>query len=105
MASTWIRNADVAIAWDAAAGTHAYLRDADVVFRDGTIAHVGHGYAGTADTVVDGRGLMAMPGLVNVHAHPATEPFFRGIREEHGVPGAASGGQRVAGRGATPRMA
>ncbi|MBI1191341.1 MAG: NAD(P)H-binding protein [Tepidisphaera sp.] len=26
-------------------------------------------------------------------------------REEHGVPGAASGGQRVAGRGATPRMA
>jgi cytosine/adenosine deaminase-related metal-dependent hydrolase len=27
-----------------------------------------------------------MPGLVNIHSHPSTEPFFRGIREEHGVP-------------------
>jgi cytosine/adenosine deaminase-related metal-dependent hydrolase len=26
-----------------------------------------------------------LPGLVNIHAHPALEPFFRGIREDHGV--------------------
>ena len=29
---------------------------------------------------------MLMPGLVDIHSHPSTEPFFRGIREEHGVP-------------------
>jgi hypothetical protein len=27
-----------------------------------------------------------MPGLIDIHSHPSTEPFFRGIREEHGVP-------------------
>ncbi len=29
---------------------------------------------------------MLIPGLVDIHSHPSTEPFFRGIREEHGVP-------------------
>ena len=36
--------------------------------------------------VIDGRDLMIMPGLVDIHSHPSTEPFYRGIREEHGVP-------------------
>ena len=86
-ATTWIRNAAWIVAWDPAAGSHAYLRDADLVFSGGTISHVGKGYAGTADTIIDGRELMLMPGLVDIHSHPSTEPFFRGIREEHGVPG------------------
>jgi len=84
--STWIRNAAWIVAWDVASGTHAWLRDADLVFSGKTITHVGKGYAGSADSVVDGRDLMLMPGLVDIHAHPSTEPFFRGIREEHGVP-------------------
>ena len=29
---------------------------------------------------------MVMPGLVDIHSHPSTEPFFRGVREEHGLP-------------------
>jgi 5-methylthioadenosine/S-adenosylhomocysteine deaminase len=48
--------------------------------------HVGPGFAGPADTTVDGRNLMVMPGLVDIHAHPSHEPAYRGIREEHGVP-------------------
>ena len=36
--------------------------------------------------LIDGRDLMVMPGLIDIHSHPSTEPFFRGIREEHGVP-------------------
>nr|MBP6836711.1 hypothetical protein [Kofleriaceae bacterium] len=42
----------------------AYLRDADLVFTDGAIDFVGRGYAGHADTVIDGRGRMVIPGLV-----------------------------------------
>ncbi len=83
---TWIKNADWMIAWDAAAGRHAYLRGGDLVMSGGSIEFVGQRYGGTADTTVDGSGLLVMPGLVDIHSHPSTEPFFRGIREEHGVP-------------------
>ncbi len=81
-----IRNAGWVIAWDGASGRHAYLRDADVAVSGNLISHVGPGYAGAADETIDGRDLMVMPGLVNIHSHPNTEPFYRGIREEHGVP-------------------
>lgn len=84
--TTWIRDAAWIVAWDPARGCHAYLRDADLVFRGTTIVHVGKGYAGKADTIIDGRDRLVIPGLVDIHAHPSTEPFFRGIREEHGVP-------------------
>jgi cytosine/adenosine deaminase-related metal-dependent hydrolase len=84
--TTCIRNAAWIIAWDAAAGSHVYLRDADLAFGGNTILQVGGRYAGTADTTIDGRDMMVMPGLVDIHSHPSTEPFFRGIREEHGVP-------------------
>ncbi|MEQ9639691.1 MAG: amidohydrolase family protein [Alphaproteobacteria bacterium] len=84
--STLIKGADWVVAWDAAAGEHVYLTDADVVFADDRISFVGRGYDGAADVTVDGSGLMVMPGLVNIHAHPSMEPFYRGIREEHGVP-------------------
>ena len=36
--------------------------------------------------MIDGANLLVTPGLINTHAHPATEPFYRGIREEQGVP-------------------
>ncbi len=84
--TTCIRNAAWVIGWDATAGTHVYLRDADLAFSGNTIVHVGKSWPGTADTTIDGRALMLMPGLVDIHSHPSTEPFFRGIREEHGVP-------------------
>jgi 5-methylthioadenosine/S-adenosylhomocysteine deaminase len=86
MTTTWIENADWVIAWDAARGRHAYLRGGDVVFAGNTLTFVGKDYRGAADAVVDGGGLMVMPGLVNVHAHPCLEAIYRGIREEHGVP-------------------
>src|SRR3984957_20953430 len=84
--TTCIRNAAWIIAWDATAGSHVYLRDADLAFSGNTIEHVGRSYQGVADTQIDGRTLMLIPGLVDIHSHPSTEPFFRGIREEHGVP-------------------
>ena len=87
MATTCIRNAAWVAAWDAAAGRHLYKRDIDVVFSGGSIDHVGPGYDGAADTEIDGRDLFVMPGLVNIHSHPTTEPAMRGVREEHGVAG------------------
>ena len=86
MTSTVIRNADWAVAWDAGAGRHCYRRGIDIGFDETGIRHLGPHYDGPADETVDGRGLLVMPGLIDIHAHPFVEPFYRGIREEHGVP-------------------
>ncbi len=84
--TVWIRNADWVVAWDPSNRRHAYLEHGDVVFAGQSITFVGRGYPDTADETIDGRGLMVMPGLINVHAHPGHEASYRGIREEHGVP-------------------
>ena len=84
--TTCIRKAACIIAWDAANQRHAYLTDGDVAFAADTLSFVGRHYDGPADVTVDGSNLMVMPGLINLHSHPSTEPFYRGVREEHGVP-------------------
>jgi 5-methylthioadenosine/S-adenosylhomocysteine deaminase len=84
--TTCIRNAACIIAWDNSNQKHAYLTSGDVTFSGETITFVGKHYAGAADLTIDGHDLMVMPGLIDLHAHPSTEPFFRGVREEHGVP-------------------
>lgn len=83
---TCIRGADWVVAWDAGVSRHVYLRGADVVFEGDRITHVGANYRGAADETIEGRQVLVMPGLVNIHAHPTTEPAFKGIREEQGVP-------------------
>ena len=83
--TTVIRGAEMVVAWD---GTgHVYMPDADVAFRGGTLTFVGRGYAGEADAEVDGRGTMVMPGLVNIHSHPSSEPMNKGLIDEIGSPG------------------
>jgi hypothetical protein len=84
--TTHIRDAAWVVAWDASTSSHVYRRDIDVVFAGDTITFVGPAYPGPADVTVDARGLLVMPGLVDIHAHPTTEPGYKGIREEHGVP-------------------
>ena len=85
-ATTCIRNAACIVAWDAANRRHAYLMGGDVAFAGDTLSFVGRHYDGAADTTIDGTDLMVMPGLIDLHSHPSTEPFYRGVREEHGVP-------------------
>ena len=84
--TTCIRNAASVIAWDPANRRHAYLMNGDVAFTDDTLCFVGRHYDGEADVSIDGTDLMVMPGLIDLHSHPSTEPFYRGVREEHGVP-------------------
>jgi|YNPMSStandDraft_1061717.scaffolds.fasta_scaffold00928_8 cytosine/adenosine deaminase-related metal-dependent hydrolase len=85
--TTLVRNAAFAVAWDASAERHAYMPGADVAWRGGAITFVGRGYDGPADRVIDGSGLMVMPGLVNIHCHPSSEPMNKGLTDEVGSPG------------------
>jgi dihydroorotase len=51
-------------------GARPYGEDAvDLVLRNGTIASVGESLAVPGAEVVDGRGLIALPGLVDLHTH------------------------------------
>ncbi len=86
MTVTCIRNAACVIGWDEAAGGHRYLSDIDVAFDGGSIVHVGPGYDGHVDVVVKGGDRLVMPGLINVHCHPSSEPLKKGFREEFGNP-------------------
>ena len=82
--TTVIRNAAWIAAWDGE--RHRYLRNADIAFAAGRIVHVGGRYDGDAARTVDGSRRCAIPGLVNLHSHPHTEPAYKGVREDHGVP-------------------
>ncbi|GIX10088.1 amidohydrolase family protein [Elioraea sp.] len=85
--TTLIKGASFAIAWDATEKRHVYMPDADVAFRGGAITFVGRGYDGAANRVIEGAGLMVMPGLVNIHCHPSSEPMNKGLTDEVGSPG------------------
>jgi 5-methylthioadenosine/S-adenosylhomocysteine deaminase len=84
--TTLVRGADWIIAWDEAEAAHVYLEGADLAFRDGEMVFVGKGYAGPAERVIAGAGRMVVPGLVNVHSHPTSEPGNKGLLEELGSP-------------------
>ena len=84
--TTCIRHIDWLVGWDAATRRHVYLRDADLVFRGDAIVHVGGRYQGAAGTEIDGRDLFVMPGLVDIHSHPMSEPMNKGFTDEMGSP-------------------
>ncbi len=65
MASTLIRNADIVVTMDA---MRRELAGASVLVEDGVIAAIGDGPY-LADKVIDARGCVVTPGLVNTHHH------------------------------------
>jgi len=87
MSTTVIKNAAWVIAWHEASARHVYRRGVDVAFVDDRISFIGRGFAEPADVTIDGRERLVMPGLIDIHSHPHHEPLYRGIREEHGLPG------------------
>ena len=89
--TTLIKNADWVIAWEADptepfGGRHVYRRSTDVAFSGEGVLHVGDGFTGEVDRVVDGAGRIVMPGLVDIHTHPSSEPGNKGLNEELGSP-------------------
>ena len=84
--TTCIRAAEWVVAWDDTVGRHGYLRDADVVFTGETIGFVGGHYEGPVAREIDGRDRLVMPGLVDIHSHPMSEPMNKGFTDEAGSP-------------------
>jgi len=84
--TTRIRNADWVVAFDPSRGRHVYRRGIDVEFAGNTITHVGASRGAKVDAEIDGRGLMVMPGLIDVHAHPSSESLLKGLTDEAGSP-------------------
>lgn len=85
-ATTVIRKLDWAAIWDPERASHRYARQIDLAWQGNSLVHVGPDYDGPADEEIDGRGLFALPGLVDVHSHPASEPLDKGFNEELGSP-------------------
>ena len=84
-----IRNVAWAVVRDGAAPRHVYRRDVDLFLKDAQHRRDYASRRASADPsepVLDGTGMLALPGLVNIHRHPTTEPGYRGVREDHGVP-------------------
>lgn len=65
MSEILIRNADYVLTMD---DDRRILKQSDVLIRDGAIAAMGQGLQSTGE-VVDGRGCVVTPGLVNTHHH------------------------------------
>ncbi len=82
---TVIRNCAWAITRGEDDDAHAYRQAIDIAFSASGFLHVGPGYTGAADVEIDGRRLMAMPGLVNIHCHSGDEPIAKGLFEDVGT--------------------
>lgn len=85
--TTIIRKANWLVGWDESNKRHVYLRDADLVFADREIVHVGKTWEGDCDHEIDGRGSLVMPGLINIHTHLGSEPVLKGVTDEVRSPG------------------
>ena len=57
------------------AATLADGTSTDILVRDGRIAELGRAIFASADRLIDGAGLIALPGLVDLHTH-LREPGF-----------------------------
>ncbi len=87
MTVTVVRNLDWAVVWNAGQARHEYARGVDLAFDGGGVLHVGKDYAGPADVEIDGRERLALPGMVNIHTHPTSEPLRKGVTDETLSPG------------------
>lgn len=81
-----IRNADWLVTWDEAMSDHVYRKNVDLAFSEDGILGIGEDITGHFDEEISGTDLMVMPGLVNIHCHPADQPLYRGFTEEFGNP-------------------
>jgi len=81
-----ICNAAWLVAWDEAAQSHCYRRDVDLAIEGDTIAAISLARpADHGDAIeIDGRGFAILPGFVNIHAHPSSEPMLKGLTDEVG---------------------
>ncbi|HJU30943.1 MAG TPA: amidohydrolase family protein [Hyphomicrobiaceae bacterium] len=87
MTTTVFRSCAWVVAWDEARSAHVYRRGIDVAISGAEVAFIGKGYAGPAETEIDASRRLVLPGLVNIHTHPTSEPLRKGITDETRSPG------------------
>jgi 5-methylthioadenosine/S-adenosylhomocysteine deaminase len=81
-ATTLIRNCDWIVAYDPDRDSHRYIRGGDIAWSGDSISFVGTNYSGEATSTIDGRGLMVMPGLLDLHLHAYMEMHGKGFFED-----------------------
>jgi 5-methylthioadenosine/S-adenosylhomocysteine deaminase len=78
------------VTWDSEKSRHRYLKNADLVFEADHIVYVGpdcRADISQGDEIIDGQGMMIIPGLVDIHSHLAHEPINKGYTDETGSRG------------------
>ena len=57
------------------------MRDASILIEDGAITQIGKNARGLADSEIDGKGKIALPGLINAHTH-LSMAILRGFADD-----------------------
>ena len=78
MPSLLIKNCDWTVTQDK---KRDVLRDASIFVQDGEIKQIGKNLRSPADSEVDGRGKIALPGFINSHTH-LSMTMFRGYADD-----------------------
>lgn len=84
---TVLRGLSWAVVWDPDKGRHVYRQGVDVAFANGVISAIQSRYVGAFDRELDGSDCLLLPGWINIHSHPSSEPLRKGITDEILSPG------------------
>ena len=79
MSSLLLKDVDIVLTMDR---DRRVLRDASIRVEGGEITWIGEGgYDGEAETIIDGNGLVALPGLIDTHTH-LSQTLQRGLVDD-----------------------
>lgn len=87
MTTTVFRKADWVVAFNEAEQQHRYLRDVDLAISNDKIVFLGKDFGGQFEVEVDCRDRVLLPGFINIHSHPSSEPLRKGLTDETRSPG------------------
>src|SRR5215470_13280430 len=57
-------------------GHHTLIRDGELVFEGNRILHVGKGFEGKVDRVIDAKGKLVSPGFIDTHVHSGHPMYY-----------------------------
>ncbi len=62
-------------------GHHTLIRDGELVFEGNKILHVGKGFDGKVDRIIDAKGKLVSPGFIDTHVHSGHRASHRLITD------------------------